>query len=1027
MFNQKNFLLDLLKQRNLTNEQLKRYQTILDNLLDISANDSSVFTKINETKYFDINKSFGPNIASKIINEKDFAIVLNVNEFKEIIEELKKANSVEDVEFVAQKYKIELTKQKIKELKSDFKTTKTKLIDNIESKSQKSSVKWKLLLNEAKEMNSENNVWPMHIGFLFVNVNIDGKQIFAPLFLKEVTINISSSIATLKSNGELKINEKLLWILNSSGFDLSVDFPFSNDSIGEFFHKISNIWSHIYDMNFEINQKINKSVISESEKITFHGGLVLGLYQPLGGYARNRMIEIIKNDDMDNIFNVEFNKNKYDQIINESIFKKNFGFYKIVDTNYSQDKAVVSALNQDTIIWGPPGTGKSQTIVNIVANILAYGKTALVVSEKKAALEVIQNRIKSLGQFCLFILNDKEMRKKNFYVPIVKYIENLETLKNANNIAPIKIISDSEKEFVNILRHLYSYEKFDQISNIYNRISKIVPNPNLSLFQNIQKLDSTLIYPDSIKNENWIKEFYKLNKVNFFVANIVNMTPKQKLIKSQVDIIKNNLADFPGQLNSFINEVKDHDIKYFEKIILSQNIAEDKADKIYESQELSKMVLKTIFTKVESLDKDSKIYKKYISFASAARLANMQPHKFIKEYLDIIKLIYPVIVTTPNSDLSGWEKEEFDYAISDESSQIFIEKGIPILYLAKHKILAGDDQQMKPTRWFSTRSIDESVFGNVDSLLDYAISLGVHRVLLDKNYRSKSASLMTFSSKHFYKSSLDVVDSFDSISKDAIEVIQVEDGIWEDGSNPKEAAIAIQMTLQNLDTYEKIIILTFNAKQANLITTEIFNNYPELEAKINDGSLMLRNIENIQGDEADLIIATLVYDKNSKIHSTYVGRPGGANALNVAISRAREKMIVIKSIYAEDLKNTQGNDDMHMFRNWLKFLELSKDEQKNYVAKLESSQTQNEVIDTPLIEEFKLTNHGNIKTNFSIGTMQADIANFEDESLESLVILDDYDYAKPGSDYEDYIKLKDRVKFLRSKQYPTSVFAKIRK
>ncbi len=92
-----------------------------------------------------------------------------------------------------------------------------------------------------------------------------------------------------------------------------------------------------------------------------------------------------------------------------------------------------------------------------------------------------------------------------------------------------------------------------------------------------------------------------------------------------------------------------------------------------------------------------------------------------------------------------------DYGILDESSQIFIEKGLPVLYLSKIKILAGDDQQMKPSNWFGIRVNDEeTIFGKVDSMLDFAKGVGVYNVLLDKNYRSNYASLMTFSSKHFY-------------------------------------------------------------------------------------------------------------------------------------------------------------------------------------------------------------------------------------------------------------------------------------
>jgi superfamily I DNA and/or RNA helicase len=78
--------------------------------------------------------------------------------------------------------------------------------------------------------------------------------------------------------------------------------------------------------------------------------------------------------------------------------------------------------------------------------------------------------------------------------------------------------------------------------------------------------------------------------------------------------------------------------------------------------------------------------------------------------------------------------------------------------------------------------------------------------------------------------------------------------------------------------------------------------------------LLIRNIENIQGDEADLVIMTIVYDKHTKLHSSYVAKPGGKNALNVAISRAKDKMIIIKSIRAEDINNPSGSEDIQIFK-----------------------------------------------------------------------------------------------------------------
>ena len=119
---------------------------------------------------------------------------------------------------------------------------------------------------------------------------------------------------------------------------------------------------------------------------------------------------------------------------------------------------------------------------------------------------------------------------------------------------------------------------------------------------------------------------------------------------------------------------------------------------INDDLKLSRMFLKKTVEKMHNFTEEQK--RQYTAFAMAIRTAHLRPFKFFHRHKEMIKYLFPVIVTTPEVDLSIWDKNEFDYAILDESSQIFIEKGIPILYLAKRKILAGDNKQMQPTRWF---------------------------------------------------------------------------------------------------------------------------------------------------------------------------------------------------------------------------------------------------------------------------------------------------------------------------------------
>ncbi|UWV92256.1 hypothetical protein [Mycoplasmopsis cynos] len=109
--------------------------------------------------------------------------------------------------------------------------------------------------------------------------------------------------------------------------------------------KISLVCKKIFE-NFEIKG----SPEIDNENILFHPGTILGIFQPSGGYSRNRMKEIIEKDEIDNIIKVEINKNIYKDRINKYLNNPEISIFKITPSNLSQDKAIISSLNQHTII-----------------------------------------------------------------------------------------------------------------------------------------------------------------------------------------------------------------------------------------------------------------------------------------------------------------------------------------------------------------------------------------------------------------------------------------------------------------------------------------------------------------------------------------------------------------------------------------------------------------------------------------------------------------------------------------------------
>lgn len=309
--------------------------------------------------------------------------------------------------------------------------------------------------------------------------------------------------------------------------------------------------------------------------------------------------------------------------------------------------------------------------------------------------------------------------------------------------------------------------------------------------------------------------------------------------------------------------------------------------------------------------------------------------KFFVELFTAIKvwLLTPEVV----SEILPLKKEMFDLVIFDEASQMYIEKGVPAIIRGKSVIIAGDSKQLRPSNLGSGR-IDSNGQDDVaeiedliaedcgiaaleeESLLDVA-RFKYPPVMLDFHYRSKYAELIAFSNYAFYGGKLNVSPNPNLPEKPPIEMVKVKGGIWENRANKAEAIKVVQnlkSILKNRQNSESIGIITFNSSQRDLIMDVIDEVSAkdktfakavakEFERKENgeDIGLFVKNIENVQGDERDIIIFSIGYAENEhgKIIKNFgwLNQRGGENRLNVAISRAKTKIIIVSSITPEDL------------------------------------------------------------------------------------------------------------------------------
>lgn len=305
--------------------------------------------------------------------------------------------------------------------------------------------------------------------------------------------------------------------------------------------------------------------------------------------------------------------------------------------------------------------------------------------------------------------------------------------------------------------------------------------------------------------------------------------------------------------------------------------------------------------------------------------------RYVAEFQEEILTLFPCWLMGPESvsDILPLTAGLFDVVIFDEASQMFIENSIPAIYRARQVIVAGDDKQLRPDDTFTARlggahddqlDVDDAAAMEVESLLDLAI-VNCDDVRLNYHYRSRYSELINFSNYGFYQAGLHVSPNTQKPDTPPIERIKV-DGRWtEERNNHVEANRVVDLIEQLLRTrreQETIGVVTFNYAQRDLIQDLLdhkASNDPAFavlyrsECNRLDGnqdvSLFVKNIENVQGDERDVIIFSIAYgpDQYNKIRANFgtLNRQGGANRLNVAVSRAKKKIYVVTSIEPEEL------------------------------------------------------------------------------------------------------------------------------
>ena len=351
----------------------------------------------------------------------------------------------------------------------------------------------------------------------------------------------------------------------------------------------------------------------------------------------------------------------------------------------------------------------------------------------------------------------------------------------------------------------------------------------------------------------------------------------------------------------------------------------------------------------------------------------------------------------------------FDLIIVDEASQLAVERALPFLYRGKNVVIAGDEKQLQPFDLFQLKEEDDDDFdeevAEEKSLLDLAI-VQKPAIQLAWHYRSKYQDLINFSNHAFYDGLLQVAPNVRTDPKHPpIKWISCN-GVWDKRKNHVEASNVIEEINSiwknsiKSNNFPSIGVITFNDEQRDLIQEQFDKKldndleFQQLHALATEGKKLddrpfFKNIENVQGDERDIIIFSIGYAKDPD--GLFVNRfgtlsqQGGQNRLNVAITRARAQMIVVCSIDPGMIKETSKNVGPRRLRQFLEYArassQLNKEAVDEVLSRLDEKMTVSakhnlefdSVFETQVYQE--LTNRGfNVHTQIGASDYKIDLA-----------------------------------------------------
>ena len=547
--------------------------------------------------------------------------------------------------------------------------------------------------------------------------------------------------------------------------------------------------------------------------------------------------------------------------------------------NLSQEDAVEKSLtNQISIIEGPPGTGKTQTILNIIANLVINNKTVAVVSNNNAAIENVFEKL--------------DIHKLSFFTALLGNKDNKKAfLQNQEGIYPNFSVEQSsmsikelEKSIVKIKNMLHSYNDLAKIKQELEAL-------NVEKRYFMQMYEKREVKID--KDKSFTK--YKLERILSLWSDIEYLKIRDKKINlffKLKGLLKYRIFTFVLYSYSF-----EDIITFLQKIFYV--IREKELNK--KSLKLEKMLKKSSFE--ETLEQYTKmsmsLFKSHLSkkYNFGGKRKIFDKVDLWKKFSDFTKE-YPVILSTTHAlKSSGGENFIYDYLIIDEASQVDIVAGSLALSCAKNVVVVGDLKQLPHIVTNEVKEAVNNVFDkySLQKGFDYNNNLllslsmifpNIPKTLLKEHYRCHP-KIIDFCNKKFYNNELIILTKSTKDKSPLVLFNTAMENHARGTYNQRQIDVIKNEILSKIDVANLGIISPYR-KQVNKLVSEVTKEF----------DIEIDTVHKYQGRERDTIIISTVVDRENE----FADNP---NLLNVAISRAKNKLYVVVS---DNEKNRNTKD-----------------------------------------------------------------------------------------------------------------------